>query len=211
MKKCLYLLGLTTLSASAVTTISVSNLDTTDTSDSAIFDSEGNVIQIGEGSIQVGYFDTFTTSEDFSGSTSSSLLDDFVAFGSTTSAFDNSFNVDGFFSADFIDTINTGDVIIGQTLFTVIGNNNTLSNSTDFLVFRHDGTEFAEEVAGIGAASGVVRVGSGTLLLGTNTGDTIVNGFAVGSFTQIALPVPEPSSTLLIGLAGIGMTLRRRR
>ena len=211
INKCIGVIALTTLTASAVTTVTVSNLQSAGADDSAILDNAGNIILNGSGSVQVGYFDTFMTQSDFSSSTINSLLGDFISFSGASTNFSNSFGVDGFFTSEFTDTITPGDDIIGETLFTLVGNNSTITGSTEFLVFRHDGVLFEEEVAGVGVASGLVQSGQGTLLLGAEGAPVTVAGTQVGSFTLTALPVPEPSSTLLIGLAGIGMTLRRRR
>ena len=212
MKSLIFLLATIGI-ANASTTISVSNLDTADTFDRAIVDNSGSIIAVGGGVVSVGFFETLSTVGDFGSATRTTLLDDFEQFGSSTSTgFQNSFNAEGFFSASFTDTIADVDsVFVDETLFTLIGNGDTLASSSEFLVFRHDGEILQPEVAGIGGNSGLVRPGDGTLLLGQDNGVIDVLGMQVGSFSTAIVSVPEPSSSVLLGLGGLAFVLRRRR
>lgn len=203
---------LTCSSAQAVTTVGVSNLQTGDTSDRAIIDNGNNFIALGAGSLAVGYFDTFTVGADFTGANRNELLTDFQQFSTTTQSFQNASNAVGFFDVEFSDTVGAGSPFIGETLYTVIGNAATLGASTEFLVFEHTGKEFEEEQGGIGALGGVVRPDGGALMLGSDAG-TMVHPLSpgVGTYQFAVVPVPEPSSTALLGLGAFAFVLRRRR
>jgi len=204
-------LALSSANLCAVTTVNVSNLDEVSTDDRAIVDNSGSVIALSTGSIQVGYFDTFVSLGDFGTANRNELLADFQEFSTTTENFANTFNAPGFFSVQFDETINDLDPIVGKTMHTIVGNGLTLATSTDFVVFRHDGELFAEEVAGVGGNSGLVRPTDGTLMLGAENGDITVLGTLVGSYRMALVPIPEPSSAALLGLGGLALLMRRRR
>ena len=187
-------------------------------------DSETNVVLdnagalIGSGFIALGVFDI--SNSEISGLTSTQDLSDAFFNFSSDGSF-GSFFPDGGAGAfqltvtgdtdSLFDGVNT---FSGNNAYLVIGNGETFASSTEFLVWD-SGVAFDSVEPNTSPESLLLDVDTGTTVIGSNSTFTFdLSGFG-GSATEAAFStaalVPEPSSTLLIGLAGIGMTLRRRR
>jgi hypothetical protein len=107
---------------------------------------------------------------------------------------------------------------VGKNLFAIIGNNTTLANSTEALIFRFSNTTIPNTEpttvtlnmrAGAALANGVVYSGVGgfnNFQLDPTPGAAST---AQSAFNTVAL-VPEPSAALLGAIGALGL-LRRRR
>jgi hypothetical protein len=176
-----------------------------------ITDNTGAVLPAGgtSASIAFGNFDAI----DFNTANGAAVLAAFNQNGSGNGgmnpAFGGAFNTT---RADAATSLDSSDSFTGSNIFIVIGNGTTLAGSTDFVVYD-SGVAWPQEVAVVGA-SVTVRTYQGTLLYGIPTvvsgagGPFAVNNGKAGvTFGQI----PEPSSSLLFGAAGLALLIRRKR
>jgi len=180
-------------------------------------------IQEGQGSIAIG---TFTDTSIFSNITSSNdILSNFlqfnteVSFNPTTNDPFGGIGIDeGFFSQDVTgEMLVDGGDFVGNTAFFVFGDASTLSGSNAFAVVETNDV-FVEDVLGV-AEPQINTVGS-TLVFGEfvdytpSAGNAGVLGTAINNqgINLIApVPIPEPSSSVLIGLGSLALLSRRKR
>lgn len=159
-------------------------------------------------------------SQDFT-----ALLAGFTQFGSTTPLVEGAapglVNLNTPEELDVVVPFGTTGGLIGQDVFVVIGNGDTLEGSDQLAIFRSSNAQFGtDDAAGQGGVIVDLSSDTGDLLLGDNTGPTDVSaGAASITFTdniQLVAAgagdvVPEPSTSLLAGLAALGLVARRRR
>ena len=181
---------------------------------SVVLDNVG--AQISSGFIALGTFNV-GNSVISSLTSSQSLSDAFFNISSTDAAGNfGSFGGTFQFTVDGdTDTVFDGaQSFSGLNAYIVIGNAANLVDSTQFLVWD-SGVSFDSALPLAGPTSLLLDTAVGTTVIGSETAFTFdlsgVGGSATEAAFSTAALVPEPSSTLLIGLAGIGMTLRRRR
>lgn len=197
-------------------TISITNQATIGDPSLPILDNTGAPLT--SGSVGVGFFadDASVTDNSLDFGT---LLTNFFQFGTTEELVQGA--APGLISLtnpaafDVVVPIGSTGGQIGESVFVVFGNSSTLANSDQLAVFRSDSIFGTDDAAGQGGVTVVLGSNVGTLLLGDNTGPTIVSN-DLGSITfadniQLVSAVPEPSSSLLAGLAGLALLARRRR
>ena len=131
-------------------------------------------------------------------------------------------------SGDVILTLDAGGFVVGaqnNIVFDIFGRNVLQARDDDFSVelFGTDGITSLGLSTGNAIADGAVphaRVDFGNIAVGTAIGSVVVTGFNsepgsdVNNFTvqEVRLSaIPEPSSTLLMGLASLGFLVCRRR
>jgi hypothetical protein len=212
MKKTLIVSALLTASvalSSAVTTATVRNF-TSPTAGLPILDNTGTPIR---GSYAVGFY---ASDFDFIGSTGEQVRDGLTQFGSEL----NSFVFDGLIGAPNSTSANIpkegGSPFTGNDVFVLFGDASTLADSTLFGVVRL-ATQFQNENdADLGVVDGTITGDTATVEFGflvtpsaQPTGPVAFN-FAEG-LQLSAVGIPEPSTSLLAALAGLGLVARRRR
>ncbi len=104
---------------------------------------------------------------------------------------------------------------IGNAVYVIFGNAATLAASDQLAVWKSNNVFGKEDDAGNGGTSADIATGAGSLLLGQDGGAQSYAGGAIsyaGSIQLVAADaVPEPSTSLLAGLAGLALAFRRRR
>lgn len=213
MKKTLFTalaLGAMVQISSAAVSVTGTNY-TINSAGIAITDNAGAVLPSGAGSMSIafGNFNAidFNTAN---GAAVAAAFNQNGGDGGANPAFGGVFNTT---VGDAATSLNSSDSFTGTNIFIVIGNAATFAGSTDFIVYD-SGTAWPEEVAVVGA-SVTVETYSGSLLYGTTTNTSsaagpfaYLNGTPGVTFGQA---IPEPSSSLLFGAAGLALLIRRKR
>lgn len=184
-------------------------------SDQVVVDNTGAVIS-GGATASLGYFKTIADPGAVSAST---LAGDFQALA-TSDFSENGGTVNGLF--DIITSISNAESNTdvtdgnGKILFLFIGNATTLGTSgyiglVNVGVAVPDVTVPASSYDTTLDYSAGKFADGGSILLGNITADSVSwgPGNSTGTFELVA--VPEPSSTVLLGLGGVAFFLRRRR
>lgn len=181
-----------------------------------VTDNAGNLLSGTQASAAFGYFDSDASVT--SATSSSDLLDgDWNQFGTSEVNFTEPTaptNFQGLFESQGTEVANLED-FSGQSIYLVIGKGETLSTSTEFLVYKFD-TQFGstvDEPINTTVVLDADTIQMSNLLVGGVGGDQSVSSLdpvAQATFFTAVL-VPEPSSTALLGLGGLALLIRRRR
>lgn len=103
-----------------------------------------------------------------------------------------------------------GSQFVNQAIYTILGNNGSIENSSQFVIFKHDGKFLADNEDPNDKTFEATLGGPGAYIMGGATTEIInVGGFDFPVVTM-APAVPEPSAALLGALGALGL-LRRRR
>lgn len=176
----------------------------------AITDNAGTVISDGSGVVLVGAF--LGATPDFANSTGQDVADAFTAFGAG-----GTIGFAGFAGLYEINStegrISAGNPLIGANIVTLIGNGATLGDSTELLAFQHPDT-FQQDDGDPVDKNPAATLGEdgGSFLYGGDARPAVdVGGGNVFPGVALAPLVPEPSSSLLFGVAGLALLIRRKR
>ncbi|MGB0327413.1 MAG: PEP-CTERM sorting domain-containing protein [Akkermansiaceae bacterium] len=200
-------------SASAYT-VSVQNFVGADASAVPVIDNAGNPIGVGAGFVGLGTYASAPTD------VVSAL--DLVLFGQGDTTFQSGLGVAGFVtrgrSAPIPEgTPNGPGQPVGDRLYVVFGNGADLASSDQVAVYDSGLNFGTENAAGQGALDVIIDASAltsenlivGSIATGVDTG----LGLAFDEGIQLAGGdvIPEPSTSLLAALAGLGLVARRRR
>ena len=211
------LVSATGLSFGAFTATVTSYVNAVDP-DLAVVDNSGALIGNGLGVVGVGYFASFNDAA-ISGTTDfSALTADFVTFAGTTTAFGtNADSYAGMVNLTANGTIPNG-TIGAQTgnMYVLFGNGATFGASTQLAVWKSNTLFGTENEVGLGAKTALLQTGQGSILLGLNGGALAGANWGgdLGPYTnsiKLVQEVPEPTSSLLFGVAGLALLIRRKR
>jgi len=100
---------------------------------------------------------------------------------------------------------------VGSSVYVIFGEGSSLAVSNTLAVWKSDSVFGTEDDSGQGTVAVDLATGLGTLLLGDDTGPTDIGVVYDSNITLVEERVPEPSTSLLAGLAGLGLAFRRRR
>jgi hypothetical protein len=196
--------------SNAAVTVGVKNFAST-SSGLAVVDNSGAGIAM---SFAVGIFNPLT---DFAGLSANDLLTAFTQNGSEKAGLTG--NNAGIFNTSVSDaatSLDSSDSFTPNPIYVLIGNAGTIAGSTDFIVIR-SATLWPQEVELVGATVAIninddVTGDPGRLLRGyLAPANLLVAGSFEGITTGVAFGVPEPTSSLLFGLAGLTLLVRRKR
>lgn len=192
-------------------TISSSNLLGFDATTSAMVDNAGNAILNGQGVVAVGSFGAMTDGDIQALSSAGEFAANFAIAGST--AMNSGF--DGLWSNPVNNTDDPSG-FAGLPIFTLVGNGDSIGESTQFFVYRHSdlnaGTGTFNEAPGTNEGAIVAAGGGATGSVVVGDHGVWTHDFGAGAVDAFNLvTVPEPSSTALLGLGGVALLLRRRR
>ncbi|QTN33482.1 PEP-CTERM sorting domain-containing protein [Akkermansiaceae bacterium] len=155
--------------------------------------------------------DNFVTTSDFT-----SLVANFTSFIGSDNFVTGTTNAFATVAGAFTISVDPFDpsANIGQTLYSFIGNGTSLSDSTEFALFRHTQKLAADPAAPALPTEYQLDLVNGSLLIGSPT--TIVTSDANLGITDATVDaiqltaVPEPSALLLSALGALAL-LRRKR
>jgi hypothetical protein len=187
----------------------------------------GTNLVLGPTSVADSMLITDNTGIPVSGSWAAGIFDapDFSGPAGITSTFTQN-GSDGAFSAtpgvfgalggvpitDAATSVDSSDNFAGKPVYIVVGNAASIAGSTDFVVFQ-TATNWPQEVQGVGAGFGV-NIAKETLVYGIPTtvqGATGITSALNGDGGVTFGLIPEPSTSLLAGLAGLALMIRRKR
>ena len=131
------------------------------------------------------------------------LLAAFVTFGEPNTI---GKDVDGLYQADKSVPIAANSPLVGQSIYTVIGNNAALSTSDQFAIIKHNSTFAADAPVFAGVAD--ISLAGSSVLYGCLGGPSITT--ALGAAPSLSLCIPEPMSVSLL-FASLALMARRRR
>ncbi len=182
-----------------------------------VTDNAGNLLSGIGGSAAIGFFssDAAVTSA----TSAADLLDgDWNAFGSSEANFVTPSiptNFNGLFEAQGSEVANLAN-FTGENIYVVLGKGASLATSTEFIVYKFNTLfgDAADEPINVGLTLDADTISLPNLLVGSiGSAQTVssLDSVAQVTFRMEALPVPEPSSTALLGLGCLGLIIRRRR
>jgi hypothetical protein len=166
------------------------------------------VVQIGSfGSLTDPQIQAMAAANDRAG-----LIAAFTQFASSTVVGGpNAFDVPGLYKADFSAPLNTGNPLIGDNIYTFVGNQSTLAGSNQILIMKADPAVLFPEDNPVGVAEANLTDVDAAIIVGTAVPGVTLPGVA-GTFSGAGLvPIPEPTALLTCLLGVIGMAMRRRR
>jgi hypothetical protein len=131
------------------------------------------------------------------------LLASFVTFGEPN-AIGN--DVDGLYQSDKSVPIAPNSPLVGQSIYTMIGNAASLSTSSIFAVIKHNTTFAADAPVFAGVAD--ISLSGSSVIYGSLGGPSITT--ALGAAPSLRLNIPEPMSISLL-FASLALMARRRR
>ena len=131
------------------------------------------------------------------------LLAAFVTFGEPN-AIGN--DVDGLYQSDKSVPIAPNSPLVGQSIYTMIGNAASLSTSSIFAVIKHNTTFAADAPVFAGVAD--ISLSGFSVIYGSLGGPSITT--ALGAAPSLRLNIPEPMSVSLL-FASLALMARRRR
>ena len=136
------------------------------------------------------------------------LLAAFVTFGEPSSI---GKDVDGLYQFDRSVPIASNSPLVGQSIYTMIGNNAALGTSDQFAIIRHNMTFAADAPVFAGVAD--ISLASSVVVYGCFGGRSITT--ALGAAPSLSFPfmegcIPEPMSVSLL-FASLALIARRRR
>ncbi|NWK57349.1 PEP-CTERM sorting domain-containing protein [Verrucomicrobiaceae bacterium N1E253] len=202
-----------TVVGNAAISINGTNYVDYDATTSAIVDNAGNVIADGSGFVAIGSFGSMSIA-DIQALTDGTAMAS--AFDELSSGTMGAAGFDGVWSASFEDAGDTSS-LAGQPIYTVIGNGSDLSLSDQFFVYYHgdvNGTGLFLEDPGNNTDAVVAEgaASTGSVVIGEH--GNFNYDFGAGNnaaYNLVTIPVPEPTSTALLGLGAFAFVLRRRR
>ena len=195
-------------------TVSVTNQIAFGNPSLPIVDNTGTPITAGV--VAVGFFgaDDDVNSEDFA-----ALLTSFNQYGSNVPLVQGA--APGLFDIDTPDAwkvavpSGTTGGQVGQSVYVLIGNADSLANSTQMAVWKSSNSFATEDELGNGGVLANLSTGLGEVVLGQSGGEQSYNNGQIVYADSIKLvsagAIPEPSTSLLAGLAGLALVARRRR
>ena len=115
--------------------------------------------------------------------------------------------IDGLYQADKSVPIAGNSPLVGQSIYTLIGNNAALGTSDQFAIVKH-GVAFAAD-APVFAGTADIGLAGSSVLFGSLGGPSITT--ALGAAPSLRLnAIPEPMSVSLL-FASLALVARRRR
>lgn len=172
---------------------------------------DGTALPSGSGIIAAGYLLNdlvFASNQTFTLDEQASLISSFVQWGDSGVAGQGASDVAGFFQFNADDgRVGPGDEALGRNIVVAVGNGLTLASSTELALFVSSETFTDDSNTPTPANPAVPVAESG--LLGFDAGNTALD-LPTLTLAQVAV-IPEPSVTLLGGLALFGGLVRRRR
>jgi hypothetical protein len=115
-------------------------------------------------------------------------------------------DVDGLYQFDRSVPIAANSPLVGQSIYTLIGNTAALGTSDQFAIIRHN-TTFAADAPVFAGVADISLAGS-VVLRGCLGGPSITT--ALGAAPSLSMCIPEPMSVSLL-FASLALMARRRR
>lgn len=140
------------------------------------------------------------------------ILAAFTQFATTAVVGDaGGFNTPGLYGKDYSAPLNAGNPLIGDNIYTMVGNNATLATSSQLLIMKANPAQTFPEDNPVGVATANLTDPATTYIIGTPVPGVTIPGLQ-GTFEGAQLvPVPEPTALLTCLLGAFGMAMRRRR
>lgn len=201
------------IGASHATIVNVANTASGEPTTLPIVDNAGNLLTDDFGQVWVG---DFPDDKDFSDITT--VLDGLRVFDESK-PFTATFETNGGIMNGLVFQEPSGDTAdltdTGRSVYVIVQKTGH-GGVDEFAVWRSDVEFVPDTETGLeGSSSAFVRPGNGELLVGSEVTDVTVNITGPGELTYangVALaPIPEPSTSVLAALAGLGLVARRRR
>jgi hypothetical protein len=213
----LFLLLLPSVSLYAQSTLTFTNLDANSSGGNALFDSSGNLIPHGQGSISIGFFNGLTNSQiidSYNMGDLAGLNDSFQSWLTSPISINVDPSAPGLFSdsvpRDVSDDPPLNTIFIGQNIFLWVSTGSDFTDLNNEYFIYTWGTTFPFNNNN---AEVFLREGQGTILIGEF--GNFVNDFGFGSGVQTGFntveAVPEPSTyAAIVGLLALAIVGFRR-
>lgn len=170
------------------------------------------------GIVAAGYFQTLSDTQVLALSTDianiAALIADFSIVGTTT--LDSAVAGAGVYSGDFVNISLPNATRVGTNLYTFLGNQATLVDSTQWLLYQHDDIIDAQDTVSNPDSNALVLGQDGVALISGGTFTSSIDFDGSGSNPSVPVNairlavVPEPSAFLLSAFGGLAL-LRRKR